>query len=194
MYVLPELLLQIWHKISRPQNSCCFFVRNVKWNKEKSRSTVSHEAEVMLFCMAAKWMLTNASISGGAMFPWISQLQWTVKITSTSWQHLWGWRTGHKWTFKYLSLSTVTGQRGKNDLKALVLKQMNTVSGFICLNVDVMQVFLILYPQDRNHFYLYSSVCFPFFSSRWWAQPMGSWIQMTPLQVTRMHQSQLTPR
>lgn len=137
-----------------------FIINAVKWNKQNSKSTVSREAEVPLFCMAAKWMLMNACISGGVKLLLMSQLLWTVKTTSTlSWLHLWRWRTRHKWTFKYLRLSTVTGllfcwfggrKKENNDLKAQVWKHINSVSGFTCLNVDVMQVFLILNHQEKN--------------------------------------------
>lgn len=69
-------------------------------------------------------------------------------------------------------------------------------SSWIWLNVDIMSTFLISFLSSTK--FQKCDLCAhhasPILSFRWWVQPTVSWIRMTPLQDTPMHQSQPTQR
>lgn len=69
-------------------------------------------------------------------------------------------------------------------------------SSWIWLNVDIMSTFLIsfLCSTKFQKCDLCAHHASPILSFRWWVQPTVSWIRMTPLQDTPMHQSQPTQR
>lgn len=74
--------------------------------------------------------------------------------------------------------------------------KLSNTNSWIWLNVDIMSTFLLsfLCSTKFQKCDLYAHHASPILSFRWWVQPTVSWIRMTPLQDTPMHQSQPTQR